>query len=367
MNKLSDLNEHWQPDEKIIDAMMQKEQPSNGTLPLTQKEKDLIFQNVLKKANIPEQTIASTSESKKIRLKKRRLLPAILVAILAMVTLSFAAVTTIIDPAFLTYLKPSYQEQIDAIKNSTILLGQEDSDNGYTVRARQAIGDKNTVYVLFDLIKEDETVLDLPCYAFSSYDVTLKNNFTPFHLGMGGIGYSISEMEDENTTDPVRTFLLELNSNQSLLKKKLDVRFENICTYHATEPCEETLVNGNWELSIPLDYQDASITTHPMKKIPLSNSKSTAWVTSLRISPISITISANGKGVSLYDSSYEAQSSCPENEEIEVTLKDGSKVDYNSSGTHCNGITFSKDQSFSKIIDLREIESVRYLEIEFWN
>ncbi|WP_206458462.1 DUF4179 domain-containing protein [Anaerovorax sp. IOR16] len=380
MNKLTDLIGNWQPDEKIIDEMMQEEQEKNGTAGLNEGEKTDLLNKVLEKANIPnpdtylddsfettaeknhvKQSSVPTIELKNGRIRKRRLLPAILVAILTMATISFAAVTTMIDPAFLTYLKPSYQEQIDAIQNSAILLGQEDRDNGYTIRARQAIGDKNMVYVLFDLIAEDENVLNLPYYGFSSYDVKLKDNFTPFHTGMG---YSFSEMEDENPNDNVRTFLLELSSNQSLLKKNLQIQFENICTYLETEPYEETLVSGKWELNIPLDYKDASITTHPLKKISLAGSGKNALVTTLRISPISITINAKGKGVSLYDSAPQTE---PIQNEIEITLKDGSKVGYNSSGTHSDGITFTKDQSFSKIIDLREIESIRYMGAELWH
>jgi len=386
MNKLTDLMDNWTPDPNKLDEMRHKEQDDLEISPFTEKERTALLNKVLVKSNL---SITDTTEEaeeplqeeiqKKIpkqktgwnlrwsqKARKRRLLPVILIAILAMATISFAAVTTIIDPVFLTYLKPSYQEQIDALQNSAILLGQESSNNGYTVRARQAIGDKNTVYVLFDLIAEDGSVFDLPYYNFSSNNITIENSTPPFpfsFLGGHGMGYFIEQMEDEDPDDNIRTFLLCLNSSKSLLNKKLKIQLEDICIYHDSEPFEETLINAQWNLEIPLDYEDASITTHPLKRVSFSGSDKSVFITSLRISPISITISAKGPGVSLYDTAQHAENSTGD---IEITLKDGTKVNHNSSGTNTDGFSFSKDQTFSKIIDLREIESIRYMGVELW-
>ncbi|WP_324825477.1 DUF4179 domain-containing protein [Sinanaerobacter sp. ZZT-01] len=387
MNKLTDLIDNWTPDPNKLDEMKDKERDSLEIPPFTESERAALLKKVLTKSNLSifdtteeakepiQQEIQKNVPSQKTgwnlrwnqKARKRRLFPVILIAILAMATISFAAVTTIIDPVFLTYLKPSYQEQIDALQNSAILLGQESSNNGYTVRARQAIGDKNIVYVLFDLVAEDESVFNLPYYNFSSNNITVENStpLFPFSFPGGhGMGYFIEQMEDEDPDDNIRTFLLCLNSSKSLLNKKLEIRLEDICIYHSSEPFEETLITGQWNLEIPLDYKDASITTHPMKRISFSGTDKSVFITSLRISPISITITAKGRGVSLYDTAQHAGDSTGD---IEITLKDGTKVNHNSSGTNTDGFSFTKDQTFSNIIDLREIESICYMGVELWH
>ncbi len=385
MSKQVDFTNIWLPDADKIDEMKQQEEITMDYSPLTEEQKTALLNKVLEKIELlppakieaadsrtsqAEQAVkvskAAVLGNRTLKSKRLRLLCGILVAVLAMATISFAAVSTIIDPVFLTYLKPSYQEQIDALENSAILLGQDDSSNGYTIRARQAIGDKNTVYVLFDLIAEDGSVFEHPYYGFSSNLIDLKSkpSFPLQFFSNSGMGYSISQMEDENPEDNVRTFLLELNSSSSLINQKISLHLENICFYNEKEPYEEVLVSGKWDLDFSLDYKDTSVTTYPLKRIIFPGSDKSVLVTSLRVSPISVTLSAKGRGVSAH---YSAQQPDPAQGEIKITLKDGTEVDSNLSGTTSNGFSLTKDQSFTRIIDLREIKSIRYMGVELWH
>ncbi len=343
--------------------------------------------------------------------RKMWTLAAACVLVLAMATVSFAAIA--LDKNFFDFFGARNQEQQEMLGNLSAVIDRQTTDNGWTLDVREAVGDGNTVNVLFDLIAPEGTTLDQDYYSFSTAFVDLPDN------PRGGAGYYFELLPDDDPADNKLTMMLCYDTERNLSGSTMRFRFSDLMVPKNQEemalidalpprtepgtPGDEYDVNklvasGNWEIDFPLNYRDVSAAIKPDADISLYGGD--CKITQVRYSPISVSMTIKGKSIAVYDSQppeiygtdnggdgsaalqpaddamislepAEGESQGAENgvygttdQELRVTLKDGTVVATGGTGTSITGNTLTVNSRFQEIIDPADIASISYGGVE---
>lgn len=331
-----------------------------GSESLSPDEKSRILEHILEK---PE-TQKGRTRSPLMKTRKLGVFVAAAALILAMASISFAAIALNVD--FLSFFHPANQKDIDVLNAHGTLIDKQVTENGLTVDIREAIGDKNSVNIFFDIIAPEGMALDQSQYTFLQNYVQIDS---PFHTGAG---YHFTELEDSDLTDNKRSVILSLDTDGKLPGKTLSLSFQDFCVYKTeeeiakiadlperTEPgtpgdeydVQKILVPGNWEISFPLDYTDNSITWNPKVEIPAKNGP--LKIHEVCLSPLSISFTLKGP----WQDGPDTEESYYEN--LAVQLKDGSTALISSGGSSNDGFGhLSLRYQFQQLIYPEDIESI---------
>nr|WP_315022814.1 DUF4179 domain-containing protein [uncultured Aminipila sp.] len=346
MKKLEDIMAHYNLKDEDI---MENE-------PLSAGEKDKILQKTLAKAEL-------IKIPKKAHRKKIIILVAACITIFALGAVSFAATT--LDGNLLNFFHPQNQEETDLLNNLGTVIDKQVTENGLTIDVKEALGDRNAVYVMFDLIAPEGTVLDKEQYTFVSQMIDVEKGFSLIH----GIGYSFECLEDVNPNDNIKPMMLCLSSSENLVKKNMTFRFKDFSSYKTEEELKnrpETVVGtpggendvynilipGNWEITFPLNYTDNTAVYKLNEKLQYKDIS--FKVKEVRLSPISISMTLSSLLNDRSDSIHDAP--------LIIHMRNGETInaDYGSRGTSSNGLKTVVDAQFNEIVNPSEIESIEY-------
>lgn len=207
-------------------------------------------------------------------------------AVIAGLLMLTAGAVFLLEPVLRTYFGESaacvYQ------KNSQILNLSQTVD-GWTMTLTDCIGDDNRLYVGIEVTAPEGTALmeqgsPLP-YGIEEIDIDVGEGAR--HPG----AWYISQIPDDNEADNHLRFVLWMNCQESLDGKSLSLTLGKLS--HGNGACD---FEGSWSFrDIRLDLADQSIRLEPQVSVPVLDT--TATLTELTVSPVSITLSFQGEGL----------------------------------------------------------------------
>lgn len=346
MKKLEDIMEYYNlKDEDIMEKN-----------PLSADEKDKILQIALTKAELIKMP-------RKTSKKRFIILVAACITIFTLGAVSFAA--TALNDNLLNFFHPQSQTETDLLNSLGTIIDKQVTENGLTIDVKEALGDSNAVYVLFDIIAPEGTILDKEQYTFVSQMIDVEKGFSMVH----GMGYNFECLEDVNPNDNIKPMMLCLSSSENLVGKNMTFGFKDFSSYKTEEELKNRpesfegtpgddndvyniLIPGNWEITFPLNYTDNTAVYKLNEKLQYKDIS--FKVKEVRLSPISISMTLssllNGKSDSIHDAP------------LIIHMKNGETInaDHGSRGTSSNGLKTVVDAQFNKIVNPSEIQSIEY-------
>jgi len=322
---------------------------------LSEEEKGRILNMALYKMKSENPELVPQTKNENAQLvpqrkgKKRRIALVALVAVLAFATTAFAAEVFQWDARLSNYLgldKNSSEE----LGKSGMDIGAVTEADGLTVKAVQTLGDANNIYILFDLLAPEGSVI----YPESRFDmIFLKVD------GVTSMGYSCDLLPDESPTDNKGTMLLSMEANKTINDKGLEVVFKDLAHYKQETGEFIPDYTGEWKLSWKLDYEDSSV-KYPVEQEIKVNGE-VLNVESVSVSPIALNVKVRGNYIREYDSAPPE----PGAEELiqikRVTLTDGNILTQEDSlgwGSSVDGNEFMINMKMKKLLDPEKIESI---------
>lgn len=374
MTKLEDMMNHY--------SLTGTEIPGE---PLADAEKERILTQTLKKAGLKASSSGALSAAGQAAANpsahksRRRIwtMTAACILILAMVTVSFAAIA--LDKNFFTFFNAHDQSGKELLENLGTLINKQVTDNGMTLNVREAVGDGNSVNILFDLTAPEGTLLNSDYYSFASAWIDLPEN------KQKGAGYYFEQLTDDNPADNKITMMLCYDTDANLSGKTMRFRFSNLMAPKSAEEIamiqtlpqrdepgttadeydsDKVVYPGTWEIQFPLNYKDASTVIKPKVDVKLLGGP--CKITQARYSPISVSLTIKG------DSLRQADTMAPDqllakcgadgavDQQIDVTLANGRVVATSGTASTISGNKLTLTCHLSEVIDPAEIVSISY-------
>lgn len=303
------------------------------------------------KASILQKTLSKMEIGpKKKGLRKRAAL------LVAAALLVLGAFTAYASGAFgwdkrLSELLGINQSNKGLVDGSGIMINQWDIQNGVKIEMVSAIGDKYNVHIIGEITLPEGADMS-KTYFFGSLSFPIKD------FGSGGM--SVQLMEDEDTTDNVIPFMVDVSRDKGVHGKKCSVEIKDIVV--VDDSSEEVAYPGTWNISWKLDYKDNSITFSPDANVTIEGKEVT--INKVSISPLSVTIKVNGGEINkLMDELFSKGNNgnvSPSSLDIQsVILSDGTQInDFSGGNTSTNTFSSYASVTFSKIIDPNEVKSI---------
>lgn len=148
-----------------------------------------------------------------------------------------------------------FGENIKYVNDMGTVIDKSSTSNGVTLNVANMVGDENSFYIIFELIKDNgESFAD-------------KGNieFENLRLDFGGSGgYSWYMTEDEDPIDNKATFLLVGNTERKAAGKKLTLKADNFTEYTIKDP--ETYFDAYNYLDENTDYQNQALVENKNKE-----------------------------------------------------------------------------------------------------
>lgn len=296
------------------------------------------------------------------KMSKKKFITILAAAAISVTALTAGAVNLFkLDERIAQMLGPVNDKQIRSIEQAGTALNQSVTDNGWTMQLTGAFGDTHSAYVVFQMIAPEGTVLDGDAYRFEMPFVMLPDTYN--------MGYSVDTIEDDNKTDNIVTFVLQLDSDASLSGNTLRFDFQNLQLV-SSEPV--TIAEGRWQTEFELNYRDESISLPAGKQITLDNEPVT--VEKLLVSPLGVSVEIKGDYIARYDQQPPEEGSTLA---VDLTLHftDGSTLRYDSSysgpddalqaGSGIKENKMTQSVSFRHLIRFDALESIDVAGVSF--
>lgn len=212
--------------------------------------------------------------------KRRKPVFAAALAACLITTTAFAAVYWGLDMRFLEFLKPVSREQQQFLESGAYSVNQQAVQPNGTLTVKQAIGDSNLTYLFMEFTGPEGTVFNQARYRFgSSSDSADYSGFysTDFIL-----------LDDENGNDNQISLIMRIETSETLTNKTLRLHLTDLEGAGPYPDAFHTVVTGNWDLFLSLDFQNCS--TDYQTAQPISMCGFPATIRTVSISPISIAL-----------------------------------------------------------------------------
>lgn len=309
---------------------------------LSKEEKERIMKMALEKMGT-EQRI-----SVQPRRNKKRILTAMLIAVLAFATTAFAAELFQWDGRISSYFGIQ-EDNRGSLSGGGMNVGVSTENKGVKIEAVQTIGDANNMYILLDVTAPEGQKI----YPNTSFDmIYLKVD------GATGLGYSCDMLPDENENDNKATLLLSMDANSKINDKIINLKFENMRHYVIGGDMVPD-VQGEWELEWKLNYKDISTTYKVGKDIEIEGNK--VKVDSISVSPIALNAQLSGDYIKEYDSNPPEPGAKEPFQIKAVTLRNGTVLtqeDASGLGTSIRDSKLVMNMQMKKLLDVKQVKSV---------
>jgi len=229
-------------------------------------------------------------------------------------------------------------------------VNQTVTENGLTVTALQTLGDKNGVYVLFD-VKAPEGIALTKDGSGIGTDVKIE--------GVNHVTWSAQFVIDNEKsvsssgTANERCYELWLDNTQgeNWNGKTITVEFADLRDLNKG-PDDNIVVTGKWNLSWKLSYMD-QMQTYDINKTYTVNGHEVV-VKSIEISPLSMTLKLSGSGLEQLVANSdlnEAGGLCS----VSLTKKDGTTVEEGPRVERCSDNTYTQIIRFGQVQDMDQL------------
>lgn len=310
---------------------------------LLEDEKERILNATMDKIN--NSMKAEDTRNKRKKFSRKKIIAIILAATLMISTLSFAADYFSFD-ARLANLLSIDENNHDLVNKSGMNINKSVISKGITIKATQAIGDKNCAYILFEVTLDDKLSKENK-YFFENVDYQVYSK----KFGYTGCTGSFEMLNSDNSDDNTSQFLCCMEY-EDINNRDLKFVFEDF-GYYKDGNYEDfvKLIDGTWTLKFKLDYKNTSKTYIINKNYRIKGRN--IRVKTIEISPLSARIKINGK--------YQEFVS-------KVTMKDGTVyegdeffINNSASYSTIGRDLFGRSESytgFSKVLNVNDIKSI---------
>lgn len=226
------------------------------------------------------------------------------------------------------------------------------TENGLAVTAVQTLGDKNGVYILFDIKAPKGIALS---------DTNLFEKTSAEIEGVGnGVNYSGGFMSDtDNSGSPSGAvneryyeIWLDNSEQEDWNGKKITLGFTNLQADKGKLDMY-TVVEGEWDLSWTLSYMDQTQTFEINDTYDINGQE--VLVKSIELSPLSMTLDIGGDGLKqLIDDSDLNQCGCLCT--LSLTMQDGTMFDPEGPGSEAGmDNSYTRTTLFDKVLDVDQV------------
>lgn len=232
-----------------------------------------------------------------------------------------------------------------ALSPSGMEINQSVTQNGFTVAAKQAASDAYGTYVIIDVTAPEDMKIE-DNYDFGENDTTVNDIDSLFWDH-----YLLSKANNH------ATYVFYVSTPQNISGHKVSLSLKNFGYFKDNESARledknqfHSLIDGEWNLSWNVSYQDISKNYAVNKNVKIHGGK--AKIKTLSISPYSATITLKEIKPFLEHTHYEERN-------LTVTMKNGTVYDINNCenlSDNVNVITLT----FPKVISVDDISSISY-------
>ena len=280
---------------------------------------------------------------------------------------------------FVSHLFGAKEANIEIVDKVGRPVGVAQSSNGVTVSADAIIGDKTNVAVIFSISKDDGSAFEgvkadddgfLPLGFSDDFEIDFPL-IAQITQGYGATGsayfYDADPTDNAIQLVETRSFESDGNGEISLIGRTLTAHFSTLKLYGEGDPI--VLADGSWNLSFPLNYEDASIMLPTGQNFEVSGIPAT--IDELAISPIALHLRYTAHQKVAWTSGESGRMSEHDTKltdsllgtEVTLTMANGTTVAVeNNHGGHIseNGEVAECDTNifFDRILDLDEVASI---------
>lgn len=248
------------------------------------------------------------------------------------------------------YLQAEDQELKNSIDNMETTVDESKSVNGYNVELKECLNDNNTVYAKFDITAPLNVTLNENQYVFESQNIHVQ--------GGGSMGY-YSSVIDDNTEDNKITIVYAIDHRTGVTDKKIAFKLKNLSYYNEEgEIC--TVAKGNWDFECKLKKNVETETVWQFKNF--KQKERSYWITSMRLSPLSISVDIEQGISNLWKDGYLDTSQLLSG--MEVKLSNGESVSIVSAGAGTKYLGTSATFLFEQAVRMDQIDSITFMGIK---
>ena len=315
--------------------------------------------------------------------RRKRLPLAAAVATIALVLglggAAYATGSLVSVERFVSHLFGAKEANVEIVDKVGRPVGVVQSSNGVTVSADAIIGDKTNVAVIFSISKDDGSAFEgvkadddgfLPLGFSDDFEIDFPL-IAQITQGYGATGsayfYDADPTDNAIQLVETRSFESDGNGEISLIGRTLTAHFSTLKLYGEGDPI--VLADGSWNLSFPLNYEDASITLPTGQNFEVSGIPAT--IDELAISPIALHLRYTAHQKVAWTSGESGRMSEHDTKltdsllgtEVTLTMANSTTVAVeNNHGGHIseNGEVAECDTNifFDRILDLDEVASI---------
>jgi hypothetical protein len=296
-----------------------------------------VFNKVMDRIQL-ESGEALPRNKKANHLSRKRFVALILAATMLLGTIAYAAAGSEWNIKLAQYLNLTDTKQLEG---GSVEIGVQDTDQEITVEAAYSIGDKNTVYIMFQVTFPKPLTFDNQCMIGEVKLDTLRE------------GYSMTwfEYEDDIPYDNKKYFMAEITADH-INTKKITLTLKDIYMLDGEQKeISDPVVLGEWTLSWKFNYA-ANVKQERIYQIFKAEGYH-VFVEKIAISPISIKINA-------YRNPFNENGQMDILKVNKIILKDGTEIKEFRGATGGNSNNFRLDYTVAFInpIEVNEIHSV---------
>ena len=260
---------------------------------------------------------------------------------------------------------PSQTEVIDKIGRP---IGASAVSNGVAITADAVIGDNEHCVAVFSIARTDGMPIE-------GVDTILDKSFTTvftgaqlFRVGNTKVGpeYCFYDADPSDNSVQCIVKMTSFIGGDSFIGKIMHVELGDLATGEMTAdgkttlPSLQTVIEGSWDMSFPLNYEDASIELSAGQRTKLDGID--VAIDSVVLSHIAIVVeyTADEPLMTKDEETGKRRGSAGIDVPITVNLRNGSSIDVPSVGAMNDGGATKRraDLMFDKILDLDQVKSV---------
>jgi hypothetical protein len=223
-------------------------------------------------------------------MRRSRVIALALAAALAIGTVSsYAADAMGLDAPLMNLLDPDTSTEKAALAaKSGVVIGESAAQGGITATAVEAVGDRDSVSILFEI--RSDAIVKGGLYVFSRSDGSTGVNLDISGARASGGNWSFCNAEENGVVQ----FVYVAHTSYGLAGKHVTMTLDHFA--HVTGEDDEgyeteMIAEGPWVLRFKLDYKDASQNLHVNRVIPVDGE--TLRLKNVYISPFSLSFRLN--------------------------------------------------------------------------
>lgn len=337
--------------DELMDEYQVLEETDYDTMALTEEEKRKILNDALKKVMLEKKGIPEVKKRKGFS-RKRIVVLAIAATLCIGTVFGFATDYFQMSDTLKAFFNIGNEQPISGVAGNKVDI--QLIEDGWTLDVKEVIGDSKSIYILYDIIAPEGTVLDEASYSFRKQRLEVNS------LGSYSGGWYSEELEDSDLSDNIKSFLFCGSVSGDLNGKSITFEVGELSKYSIEKGDFELVFDSQFKTTFPLNYTISSKTVKVNQEISVFEGK--AELKTIEISPLSAIVTIEGDAIKKHDEKPPAIDQEPFNEmaRFAIIMKDGTVLkDMNSGSEGIEKDRFTFIVQYKNLIDLDNLKEVR--------